>query len=318
VKRKINKVGTGTLTVSLPSEWVIENKLKAGDELNVDTEKGRIIFESLQKEDSPKKITFKIETPSMHRVRKYLYSGYVMGYDTIELHYNDPSVFKDINKHVDNLIGFEIISQQKNSCVIRNVASPRKESFNDLVNKLFQFGINLSEEVLEAFKNKDRDALSKLEDNDIVHNKISVACQRLLLQLKEKNSSYIGPMYFIISEIEGIADDFKYICNCYKETIPHLDQNAEHFFKKIIEMYKLTYHQFLLFDFSQKIGEMHRELNYIGIELLKNCSNDHKVLISFLLDSSFKMYDLRRELFYLNMEKDSYDPKQIKSSDKSI
>ena len=43
MKRKINAVGTGTLTVSLPNKWAQKYNLKKGDELNVAEEGGSLV-----------------------------------------------------------------------------------------------------------------------------------------------------------------------------------------------------------------------------------------------------------------------------------
>ena len=35
MKRKVNQVGTGTLTISLPVNWVKDNNIRKGDELDL-------------------------------------------------------------------------------------------------------------------------------------------------------------------------------------------------------------------------------------------------------------------------------------------
>jgi len=63
MQRKLNQVGSGTLTVSLPSKWSKKNKLKKSDELEVteidnklilslDRQKQKTIDISLSKEKS--------------------------------------------------------------------------------------------------------------------------------------------------------------------------------------------------------------------------------------------------------------------------
>ena len=44
MKRKVNRVGQNTLTVSLPSKWVKENDVKQGDELEIIEEHNKILL----------------------------------------------------------------------------------------------------------------------------------------------------------------------------------------------------------------------------------------------------------------------------------
>ena len=42
MKRKVNKVGPTTLSITLPSKWVKENNIKKGDELELDLKNNNI------------------------------------------------------------------------------------------------------------------------------------------------------------------------------------------------------------------------------------------------------------------------------------
>ena len=44
MKRKVNLVGSSTLTVSLPTAWAKERGIKKGDELNVSWDDQAVVF----------------------------------------------------------------------------------------------------------------------------------------------------------------------------------------------------------------------------------------------------------------------------------
>src|SRR3989338_3672266 len=88
MKRKINRVGHNTLTISLPSKWAKKYNLQPRDELEVIEEKNRLLISS---ESQPKKdlgrISFKIGKENYEwSIRKILFSTYESGFDEVEIY----------------------------------------------------------------------------------------------------------------------------------------------------------------------------------------------------------------------------------------
>jgi len=122
MKRKINRVGMNTLTVSLPSKWVNDNHLKAGDELYFHTSQDDISFSIVEKKHKEKEITVNIDGFNKYLLSRYLIILYIENYNKIILTYTNTEIYDDKTKKNVNIkskisnccnrfIGMEIVSQ---------------------------------------------------------------------------------------------------------------------------------------------------------------------------------------------------------------
>src|SRR3989344_3894477 len=107
MKRKINLVGTGTLTISLPSSWVKKNNLQKGEELEITEKNNELILSSEKKNEEKKEITIDIPS-STNFSRRFIQVPYIQGYDVIKFTSNDPKVFQKIEENMYTVIGFQI------------------------------------------------------------------------------------------------------------------------------------------------------------------------------------------------------------------
>lgn len=304
MKRKINRVGQNTLTVSLPSTWIKTLNLKQGEDLEVIEEGDKLILGKTASKRESKKISYEIKLKSRWTVRKFLFSSYKNGYDEIEFHFKEPEILTIISEEVQNLLGFEIISQRKDYCLIKNVASPLKESFPDLVNKAFLVTISMAEDVFNAFKKGDNLALASIKLQESTQNKLCLASLRTLQEYKEMVDSTPTFTYFIISDLEAVADDLKYICDYYSQKKIFLDEKTELFFNNFLNLLKEIYNLYLKFDFKVHL-QMSKDKHIIweGSNLIETAPTGQKTLISYLFSAYMKLFDINRETFYRDIEK---------------
>jgi phosphate uptake regulator len=136
MKRKLIKQGGGGFTFYVPKKWVQERGLKAGDEIDVEEINTKLIISSSSKIKS--KIKIKLEDTSKHYIYVKLSHAYRMGFDRMILFYENPETIKKITQVVtDNLLGFEVIQKENNSCTIENVTEPTEEKFSVLLRRIF-------------------------------------------------------------------------------------------------------------------------------------------------------------------------------------
>ena len=115
MKRKVIRQGHGTLTITLPAKWVEQNGVKAGDELKME-ERERTLFLNSNGRDNDK-ITIDITDCSLI-LERLLYSIYKKGYDEVEIFSSNPRHFLKVQEAAHSiLVGFEIVSQTKSSCI---------------------------------------------------------------------------------------------------------------------------------------------------------------------------------------------------------
>ncbi|MBI3032398.1 AbrB/MazE/SpoVT family DNA-binding domain-containing protein [Candidatus Woesearchaeota archaeon] len=164
MKRKINRVGVNTLTVSLPSEWVTKHHLNAGDELVVYPEHDRIAFSINEQKSQNKEITLVINDMSRQTVSKYLTTLYIHNFSKIVLTYESNEIYD--NKNEKNIsikntirvlshrfIGMEIVSQTNKktelSCFILN----QDQNLEVIEKRIYHLLHETINELLEAIDN---------------------------------------------------------------------------------------------------------------------------------------------------------------------
>ncbi|MCA9478030.1 MAG: phosphate uptake regulator PhoU [Nanoarchaeota archaeon] len=216
MKRKVNKVGTNTLTVSLPSKWVKEQGLSQGDEIDLAEEKSKIII-STKKIPQTKHIDLDV---SKYRdlVGRVIGSIYKQGYDTIRLTFDDPKTIEYIEKELTKgFIGLDIINSGKNFCELKSLADIKEEEFNNSYRRVFRLIIENAEELIETLKEEKFDELKYVAKKDDNVNKFSDLCRRILNKIGTEDTIRTNQLYNIVEELENIGDEFKYLANHFEK-----------------------------------------------------------------------------------------------------
>ncbi len=213
MKRKLIKIGNSTLLLSIPREWVIANNLTKGDEVEVLTDQDKLSVwcnSKIKKE----KIILDV-TKFKEMLPRLLYALYKGGIDELELRSNDPEFFEQIRSVVwKDTVGFEVIEQGDKFCKIVNV-SGKMEDFPTILRRLFLVTLTISEETTYLLKkNGSMKNIIFLEQEN---NRMT----SILIRAINKYGSYgfkkIGPLYYMIQELEKIADQYKYMALHFSE-----------------------------------------------------------------------------------------------------
>ncbi len=159
MKRKINRVGTSTLTVSLPSKWAQKYALKPGQEVEV-FEEGRIVHISAGANvRKGNKTIINIDEFNALMVNRLLNELYNSGVDEIIINFSKPTVpnyktgesvevEKYINRLLPRFIGLEIVSQTPGKIILQNLLPVEKTEKLDVIQKRTYF---LIKEFLSEF-----------------------------------------------------------------------------------------------------------------------------------------------------------------------
>ena len=122
MRRKVIQIANSTQLVSLPRKWALEHGIKKGDELDVEVQGNKIMINSGLSKPVSKNIELDFAglAPLLKRA---LHALYKVGYDSVLLHYNNPELIKAIQINLrDETLGYEVIEQKSNSCIIKTVA----------------------------------------------------------------------------------------------------------------------------------------------------------------------------------------------------
>ncbi|MBW2963535.1 AbrB/MazE/SpoVT family DNA-binding domain-containing protein [Candidatus Woesearchaeota archaeon] len=209
MKRKVVKHGSATLTISLPAKWAKKFNIKQGDELEIAEENKKLVI-SCPGCFEPIKITnIDLDEYGLVGGRSIgaLFKG---GCDAIRINYTDPAKFSIVEKNLSELIGFEIMQQSSNSCLIKEVSGLTDSGeLDSMIKRTFMMLISISEDFVENISKGNKEVLMNLVNRDTAINKFANFSRRLLNKKGTSKSTDVPMIYYIIEELENLGDEFK-------------------------------------------------------------------------------------------------------------
>lgn len=258
MRRKLIRQGKNALTMTLPASWIEKKNLKAGDEIEIDEKEGSLMLGGLSK--NTKTISLYFENAERQLIRTILASYYRKGYYEIEVKFKGYAPFELLQEVVSSLMGYEIISLTKNSCIIRDVMGTENLSSINTINKIFQ-NINLLYElIIEQFTKTKPIDLAQIKKNII---KLRDYCQRVI-SIENKEEAF--ELYAFVLALEKIAGELYSLSR--EEFIKPLAKEDMDFLDFHYSLLTRIYNIFLKSDFSGA--------RVIYSEILKNIHEDNK------------------------------------------
>jgi len=291
IKRKIVLHGPSTLTISLPSNWIKKFNVKKGDELNVE-ENGRELIINPESSISEKK---EININALKRVGKScITSAYRQGYDEIELVYENEHYIETIQDLISKEItGFEVIRQQSNHCIIRDLTGHNKDEFNAALRRIWLLLLDLSNESLNFIEKEEASELKSIRIIDYSINKFTNYCLRILIKKSSYNYKKTPLYYHIIKNLEEIGDKYKDLCIFHSNNPRKNKKELIELFKEINSHLNSVYELFYKDD-AQKIEKLFQETKGVYNKLslsndrlaftLASISRDIRSLLSLLVE----------------------------------
>jgi len=229
MKRKVIKQGHNTLTITLPAKWVELNNIKAGDEVDIES-KNKVL--NIFKEGPNEISSVIIDIEKFNTlIPRTIHAMYKKGVDEIRLQYSDSKISSKIQKAIrEETLGYEIVKQSSNFCLIKCISDPVLNEFDSILRRTFLLLISMADDSLEAIKNKDYESLRNIRFMELTNNRYVTVCRRIIN--KFGLPSYPNPhfIYYIIEELERIADHYKYKNgdqDCFVLHYTNLSKSAE-------------------------------------------------------------------------------------------
>lgn len=283
IKRRVIQIANSTQLISLPRKWSVKYGIKKGDELEIE-ENGNSLQINTNKEFRVEKVELNISDLEP-MILRYVVALYKRGVDEIKVTFDKPELIESIQKAIGKeAVGYEITEQGKNYCIIKHV-SGELEDFEPVLRRTFLLLISMANESLALIKKGEFENLKNVAFLEEANNRFTTTCRRYLNKKGYIESKTIGPLYYIIEEIENIADQYKYLCNyLYKQKGKKIKINREiiELYEKTNEMLNLFYEIFYKFD-KQKlvtIGNKRKDLVDHFLSLFdKSTNNIEKMVI---------------------------------------
>ena len=305
MQRKLVKQGGSALTITLPSKWIKQQELKAGEEIELN-ERGKEIVVSTKKGFSAGKICLDISGYSMGLIIRNITAAYKLGYNEIELKFNNPKIsytpkigYPHSGKEISTiafvqmvtggLLGMDMIEQSKNSCLIKELAEIKDIEFKNILRKVFLLFISMFENTLEYMKENNEDILHPIFNIEDSINKDTNFCFRILNRSDYEDYKKTSTMYCFITQLELIADRNIHLVKAIERKKTKVSKDIVKIYEETAAIYKEFYENYYKFDKKRLVDLYYRSLkNEDKIsELLKKGKNVEELQYCFIITKLF-------------------------------
>lgn len=200
MKRRLIKQASQAVTITLPIDWIRNNGLKAGDEIDVRQSEDNLILNA-----GKKTVTGKLElnTTGFHRRVYFLNinAAYARGIDEIYLE-------NDKYPELTQTIGYAVVSQKGDKYVIRDVAGKTMENLDDIFKRIFQIVLGFYDAAINDVLNKnageDYETLKKM---DAEINRFVLFLQRSIMKFSHSEPINARILFAYSFALEKLGDE---------------------------------------------------------------------------------------------------------------
>lgn len=221
--RKVQITGKSSYIISLPKNWIKNNKIKKGDTIAViEEDEGELkiskVLETKKKEKPAPKII--MDNFSDSELITAILGNYIIGVDNLEILSEkkemNPAQKKVAVDTIRNLIGFEVMSESPNVIKIKNLLEPSDFNLDEVVNRLALISISMFKTAMNAIVELNPKKVEDMETQDDEVDRLYLLIQRLLnIGIRDKiisrkigldsNGAAMG-WSTVVRSIERIAD----------------------------------------------------------------------------------------------------------------
>jgi phosphate uptake regulator len=160
--RKLQVVGNASFSVTLPPDWIKENKLKPSDQISITKEDDgslRLVPGIIREEEKEVKIKIdadRCKDPGL--LKRLIIGGYNRGCDSIEVVSKNTiseNHRKEINNATDGLMGMGIVESTSNRVMLQSVIDPSKFPMKSLLKRLYELVSSMYGDAIQALNDKD-------------------------------------------------------------------------------------------------------------------------------------------------------------------
>ncbi len=270
IKRKVIQIANSTQLISLPRKWTQKYGIKKGDEIEVE-EQGNKIIVSNQKEIEHGSIEIDVTGLDRTTILYYIQSLYRFGYDEIKIVFNEPttihfkldkkeSIITIIHREVNRLIGYEIIQQKDNFCLIKDISVSSIQEFDTVFRRIFLLLNDASTDLLKGAKEMNLQLIETLEEKHDSITKFISYCSRLLNKYGYPDYRKTVVLYHILASLDKLIDALKNAARDLLKIKHRLDSKTIQLIQLIDSSIKLYSEFFFKFELK-KATEIHKNRN---------------------------------------------------------
>jgi phosphate uptake regulator len=160
--RKVQLVGRASFSVTLPPDWIKENKIKPSDQVTITREEDgslRLTPGIIRGEEKEVKITIDADRcKDLGMLMRLIIGGYNRGCDSIEIvskHRISENHRREINDATKNLMGMGTVESTSNRVMLQSVIDPSKFPVRPLLKRFYEIVFSMVQDALRALNDKN-------------------------------------------------------------------------------------------------------------------------------------------------------------------
>ena len=201
MKRKLVRQAGQAVTITLPIEWVRENNLKPGDEIDLETTGKKLLLKS----DS-KTLTGSLDLDLTGFSRRMsiinINAAYARGIDKIKVKTNQ---YPDLNQN----IGYVVVSQKTDSLIIKDVSGQSDENPEKILKRAFQIIIGFLDSAIDDIFEKQKAKLETPQKIDFEVNRFILLLHRSIMKHSSSDNAMGKIMFAYAYNLEKISDEIQ-------------------------------------------------------------------------------------------------------------
>jgi phosphate uptake regulator len=177
--RKMQLAGRGSFSVTLPPDWVKQNKLHPSDQTTITQEDDGSLRLIPQAMPTEKEVKITIDADKCKHaglLERLIIGGYNRGCDSIEIVSErtlSENHWKEIHDATDSLMGMGIVESTSNHVILQSMVDASKFPLKPLLKRFCEVVTSLYEDVLHALKDNDSslaaDVISREKEVDKIY-----------------------------------------------------------------------------------------------------------------------------------------------------
>lgn len=203
-KRKIQRVGRNTLTISLPYWWAAKYELGPGDFLSIEEDSNGVLKLWPQKMDTGQSFrSCSINADVCKKsgfLQRLITASYISGVDVIEVYSTESLGYtsvREIRRAMKSLMGMSIMKEERQRVILQCLLDVLNLPIHSLLRRLYDLSASMYEESIQALLNKNRELAKMVIVRDEEVNKMYYLLLRALSVAQRSRE---------ISESLGIKD----------------------------------------------------------------------------------------------------------------
>ncbi len=169
-RRKVQRTGGSTYTVSLPKGWAVDNKITAGSVLTFYPE-GNSIVVTTENEDERSEGSIKVSKMDNGEITRAIFSMYVSGFEMMKLESDGITLEqrRAIRDATRQLVGVEIVEETSKYIKLQDLLDNSEMSIQGTVQRMQSMVLSMLSDSMAALRGNDFELAEDVieRDNDV-------------------------------------------------------------------------------------------------------------------------------------------------------